>query len=228
MTSILKVNNIQSSASNAAVTIASSGALTIPQAVTFSGTVTGDNNGLELVSSSTTTQTGLTNLQITLPTTDDFHELHLIVRGFKSETATNNYWGLTLGDAGGSAINTGAAYKYMGIYGYSNGSSHGVTHNPEVTGGTYGRISAHFPGDGSDDTETVDMDIKIKHSNKSDRYTRINVMTGFEKRHTDAYITTNFVGMIRNAAEVNANINLFVTGNSAFTSYGYGLYKVKS
>ena len=41
MTSILKVNNIQSSASNAAATIASDGAVTFPQAVTFSGAVTG-------------------------------------------------------------------------------------------------------------------------------------------------------------------------------------------
>ena len=39
----------------------------------FTGTVSGTDTGaLEKVSSSTSTQTGLTNLQITLPTTTDF------------------------------------------------------------------------------------------------------------------------------------------------------------
>ena len=40
MTSIIKVNNIQSSASNAAATIASNGAVTFPQSATFSGGAT--------------------------------------------------------------------------------------------------------------------------------------------------------------------------------------------
>ena len=63
--------------------------------------------------------------------------------------------------------------------------------------------------DGSDDTEFTDMEISLKFSNKSDRYTRIFVRTGFEKRHTDAYITFNQVALIRDA-EVNANINILI------------------
>lgn len=191
----------------------------------FTGTVSGAGD-LRKFSSSTTTQTGLTNLQISLPTTDDFHELLIKFRALKCESATNNFWGFTLGDASGNAIQTG--YKYMGQYTYSNGSSHGVSYTQSTTGGVYGRISAHYPGDGSDDTEFTDMEISLKFSNKSDRYTRIFVRTGFEKRHTDAYITFNQVALIRDAAEVNANINIFVTAGAAFSSYGYGLYKVMS
>ncbi len=193
----------------------------------FTGTVSG-TSFLEKVSSSTSTQTGLTNLQITLPTTNDFHELLLIVRGLKSESATDNYWAFTLGDASGSAINSGNAYKYINNYTYSNGSSSGVSYVYSIVGGSYGRIAAHYVGDGSDDTEITDLDMRIKLSNVADRYTRISVITGYEKRHTDAYVTNNYCNLIRNAAEVNANLNLFVTGGGAFTSYGYGLYKVKT
>ena len=71
----------------------------------FTGTVSGAGD-LEKVSSSTATQTGLTNLQITLPTTNDFTALKLFVRGIKSTTATNSYWALTLGNASGTALNS--------------------------------------------------------------------------------------------------------------------------
>jgi len=191
----------------------------------FTGTVSGAGD-IQKFSSSTTTQTGLTTLQISLPTTDDFHELLLKFRALKCESATNNFWGCTLGDASGNPIQSG--YKYIGQYTYSNGSSSGVSYTQSTTGGVYGRLSAHYPGDGSDDTEFTDIEISLKFSNKSDRYTRIFARTGFEKRHTDAYITYNHVAIIRNAAEVNANINIFVTAGVAFTSYGYGLYKVMS
>ena len=191
----------------------------------FTGSVSGAGD-IQKFSSSTTTQTGLTTLQISLPTTDDFHELLLKFRALICESATNNFWGCTLGDASGNPIQSG--YKYIGQYTYSNGSSSGVSYTQSTTGGVYGRLSAHYPGDGSDDTEFTDIEISLKFSNKSDRYTRIFARTGFEKRHTDAYITYNHVAIIRNAAEVNANINIFVTAGVAFTSYGYGLYKVMS
>ena len=227
MTSILKVNNIQSSASNAAATIASSGAVTFPQAVTFSGTVTGDNNGWEKVSSSTSTQAGLTNLQITLPTTTDFIALKLIVRGIKSTTATNSYWGFSLGNASGTAITASSSYYYLGSYTYSNNSSHGDTYLHSF-GDVFGRMSAHYLGDGSADDEMTDMELDIYLSNEATRSTRVNYRLGYEKRHTDAYVTVNQGSVYRNGAEVNANINIFSNTGTAFTSYGYGLYKVKT
>ena len=194
----------------------------------FTGTVSGAGD-LEKVSSSTATQTGLTNLQITLPTTDDFTALKLFVRGLKSTTATNSFWGLTLGDASGTAITSSGSYYYIANYTYSNlASTHGVAYNVANSGDVFGRMSAHYVGDGSSDFEMMDFELTIFLSNDASRSTRVKFHTGYEKRHTDSYVTFNDGSIIRNGAEVNANINLFVNTGSQFTSYGYGLYKVKS
>ena len=194
----------------------------------FTGTISGASD-FEKISSSTATQTGLTNLQITLPTTSDFTALRLFVRGLKSTTATNSFWGFTLGDASGTAITASGSYYYISTYTYSDlSSAHGVAYNVTNSGDVFGRMSAHYVGDGSNDTEMMDFELTIFSSNDSSRSTRVQFSTGYEKRHNDSYVTFNNGSILRNGAEVNANINLFVNTGSAFTSYGYGLYKAKA
>lgn len=192
----------------------------------FTGTISGAGD-LEKVSSSTATQTGLTNLQITLPTTNDFTALKLFVRGIKSTTATNSYWALTLGNASGTALNSSGDYYYLLHYLYSSGTSTadswGVNYNAD-----YARLSSLYVGDGSSDFEMNDFELTIFLSNDASRATRIQSSSGLEKRHNDAYASINSGAIYRNGYEVNANLNLFVNTGAAFTSYGYGLYKVKA
>tara|TARA_R100001594_G_scaffold115012_1_gene149856 strand:- start:9783 stop:10445 length:663 start_codon:yes stop_codon:yes gene_type:complete len=83
MTSILKVNNIQSSASNAAATIASNGAVTFPQSATFSGgaafsgTVTGASP--TVIVSSGNAASAISELEIDLPTDASYHKFELSI-----------------------------------------------------------------------------------------------------------------------------------------------------
>ena len=106
MTSILKVNNIQSSASNAAVTIASSGAVTFPQAVTFSGTVTGAG-ALEKISSGAAAS-GASPFTVDLSTTaGKYSRLLWNIRGVRMSTAHG--FGLRFRTSGGSVRNDGAS-----------------------------------------------------------------------------------------------------------------------
>ena len=73
-----------------------------------------------------------------------------------------------------------------------------------------------------------DFELTIFLSNDASRATRIQSSSGLEKRHNDAYASINSGAIYRNGYEVNANLNLFVNTGAAFTSYGYGLYKVKA
>ena len=118
MTSILKVNNIQSSASNAAATIASSGAVTFPQAVTFSGTVTGDNAGY--TSGTTFDLTQATSYEVTgIPA----GITHLIVAISNYSYDNSEFIQFQLGTSGGYPDND---YSYGGVTRYTTGNSHYV------------------------------------------------------------------------------------------------------
>lgn len=192
----------------------------------FTGTISGAGD-LEKVSSSTATQTGLTNLQITLPTTTDFTALKLFVRGVKSTTATNSYWAITLGNASGTALTGSSDYYYAFDHVYSNGSSSATSYYFSF-GADYAKLSGLYVGDGSSDVEMNDFEFTIYSSNDSSRSTRIQSYSGYEKRHNDAYVSVNQGAIYRNGAEVNANLNLFVNTGAVFTSYGYGLYKAKA
>jgi hypothetical protein len=113
MTSIIKVNNIQSSASNAAATIASNGAVTFPQAVTFSGTVTGDNAGSVEKISTGAAATGTSHFDISLPTTAGKYSRFLWnIRGVRMSVAHG--FGLRFQTQGGSV--RGGADRTNGDY----------------------------------------------------------------------------------------------------------------
>ena len=187
----------------------------------FTGAVTG--TGMDLVSSSSTTSAGLSALEIDLPTTTDFVALKLILRGLKSTTATNNHWRVRFRQQGGSIISS-ASYNYIFNHNYTNDTNHGSTYhsNLNVDNINFGG----YAGDGTDDSEMTSMEFDILNSATSGRYTRGYASKSLEKRHTDAYHYYNDGSFSVASNSVLDRIEIIVTGGSAFTSYGYALYKV--
>ena len=149
----------------------------------FTGTISGAG-ALELVSSSTATQTGLSNLQITLPTTDDFIALKLILRGLKCTVVQNAYWSFRFRNSGGSII-TSTSYNYLWNNLHTNDTSAGEGISSDLNANDI--IFQGYVGDGTDDSEMTSIEIDIHNSATSGRYTRGFAHKSIEKRHTDSY-----------------------------------------
>lgn len=112
MVSTLKVNKIQipNSDSDVISLDASSGNITIPKNVTFSGTVTGDNNGMTLLqtvtaSSDTTVDVGSSSL---FTSTYKVYQIHLIAVHPSNNGA---HFACRMGTAG-SIVSTSGSYEY--------------------------------------------------------------------------------------------------------------------
>ena len=224
MASILKVDKIRGTGLDSdTISLDGTGNITIPKNVTFNGTVAGDNASMVKVASSSATVTGLSALEIDLPTTTDFVALKLILRGLKSTTATNNHWRVRFRQQGGSIISS-ASYNYIFNHNYTNDTNHGSTYhsNLNVDNINFGG----YAGDGTDDSEMTSMEFDILNSATSGRYTRGYASKSLEKRHTDAYHYYNDGSFSVASNSVLDRIEIIVTGGSAFTSYGYALYKV--
>ena len=175
-------------------------------------------------SSSTTTVTGLSSLEIDLPTTTDFVALKLIVRGLKGEAvAGNNLWRFRFRSQGGSII-TSNSYNFLFTHNYSNDTDHGNTHQHDLNvdninfGGNV--------GDGTDDSEMTSMEFDIHNSATSGRYTRGFARKSIEKRHNDTYHYANDGPFTVASNNVLDRIEIAVQNGTAFTSFGYALYKV--
>jgi len=189
----------------------------------FTGTVSGAG-AMQLVSSSTATQTGLTALEISLPTTNDFLSLKVIVRGVKcNSVAGNNLWRFRFRSQGGSVI-TSASYNFLMNHNYSNDSSHGSTyhHDLNVDNLSFGGNV----GDGTDDSEMTSMEFDIHNSNTSGRYTRGFASKSIEKRHNDTYHYSNQGSFTVASNNILDLIQIAVQNDTAFTTYGYAVYKV--
>ena len=188
----------------------------------FTGTITGAGD-MQKVSSSTATQTGLTNLQISLPTTDDFIALKLILRGLKCQSAVNAYWSFRFRSSGGSII-TSTSYNYLWNNLHHNDSSAGEGISADLN--TNEIIFAGYVGDGTDDSEMTSIEIDIHNSATNGRYTRGFAHKSIEKRHTDTYhydMTGSWSLTSNNVVDL---IQIKVNNDAAFTSYGHALYKV--
>jgi hypothetical protein len=218
---ILKSNAVK--ATHIAANAVGSSEIDLAASYAFTGAVTGAGTGMDLVSSSSTTSAGLSALEIDLPTTTDFVALKLILRGLKSTTATNNHWRVRFRQQGGSIISS-ADYNYMFNHNYSNDSAHGSSYhsNLNVDNINFGG----YAGDGTDDSEMTSMEFDILNSAISGRYTRGYASKSIEKRHTDAYHYYEDGSFTVASNSVLDRIEIIVTGSSAFTSYGYALYKV--
>ena len=188
----------------------------------FTGTVSGAG-AMQLVSSSTATQTGLSSLEISLPTTNDFLSLKLIVRGLKCQQTSNNHWRFRFRPQGGSVI-TSASYNYLMTNVYSNDSSQDSDYQTDLNSGEI-QFSG-YAGDGSDDSEMTSMEIDIHNSATSGRYTRGFCKKTVEKRHTDTYHYHNTGSFQVASSAVLDLIQIEVNANPPFTTYGYALYKV--
>ena len=216
---VLKTGGVKSS--HIAANAVGSSELDLTASYAFTGTVTG--TGMDLVSSSSTTSSGLSALEIDLPTTTDFVALKLLLRGLKCSAATNNYWRVRFRSEGGSIISS-ASYNYLFSHYYSNDSSHGADyhHDLNVDNINFGG----YVGDGTDDSEMTSMEFDIHNSATSGRYTRGFASKSVEKRHTDTYHYANNGSFTVASNNVLDRIEIAVTGGSSFTSYGYALYKV--
>mgnify|MGYP001188218694 FL=1 len=188
----------------------------------FTGTVSGAG-AMQLVSSSTATQTGLSSLEISLPTTNDFLSLKLIVRGLKCQQTSNNHWRFRFRPQGGSVI-TSASYNYLMTNVYSNDSGRDSVEQSDLNAGEI-QFSG-YAGDGSDDSEMTSMEIDIHNSATSGRYTRGFCQKTVEKRHTDTYHYHNTGSYQVASSAVLDLIQIEVNANPPFTTYGYALYKV--
>jgi len=216
---VLKTNAVK--AAHIAANAVGSSEIDLTASYAFTGAVTG--TGMDLVSSSSTTSAGLSALEIDLPTTTDFVALKLILRGLKSTTTTSNHWRVRFRQQGGSIISS-ASYNFIFNHNYTNDSSHGSTYHSDLNvdninfGGNV--------GDGTDDSEMTSMEFDILNSATSGRYTRGYASKSIEKRHNDTYHYYNDGSFSVASNSVLDRIEIIVTGGSAFTSYGYALYKV--
>ena len=188
----------------------------------FTGTVSGAGD-MQKVSSSTATQTDLTSLQITLPTTTDFISLKLILRGLKCQSATNSFWGIRFRNSGGSII-TSTSYNYLMSHNYSNDSSLATDYNHDLNGSEI--LFGGYVGDGTDDSEMTSIEIDIHNSATSGRYTRGFLRRSVEKRHNDSYHYGHDGSFMLASSSVMDLIQIRVNTDAAFTSYGHALYKV--
>ena len=193
----------------------------------FTGTISGAG-AMEKFSSSSATVTGVTQIEITLPTTEDFNHLILHLNGVKSTTASNTYWAGRVRELGESGAVAGSTdYRYLGAYAYSNNSGSGVSPQGDVDGNNFALFTGGFVGDGSDDFEMTTFKFEFYNTNETTRYTRCKYMNTVEKRHNDAYhYETSGSFVVAKTAKMDRFY--FLTNSvTAFTSYGYALYKVK-
>tara|TARA_B100000989_G_scaffold220664_1_gene168434 strand:+ start:2291 stop:2917 length:627 start_codon:yes stop_codon:yes gene_type:complete len=188
----------------------------------FTGTVSGAGD-MQKVSSSTATQTGLSNLQITLPTTNDFMALKLILIGLKAQSAATQFWGVRF--LSGGSVQTSTSYNYLLTKNYSNDSNHGTTYDHDLNGNEMIFGTGHC-GDGSDDSEMTSAEIDIHHSATAGRYTRGFLNRTMEKRHDDTYHYGNDGSFMFASSNVLDGIQIRLTTGNTFTSYGHALYKV--
>jgi len=150
MTSIIKVNNIQSSAGNAAATIASNGAVTFPQAVTFSGAVTGASPAV--VVSSGNAGSAVADLEIDLPTDASYHKFELSIHDiyfsgdtdlavtFRTQSGSyaTNYTYSTVertygASPSGASANAGASNAQLSYYNVGNALIEANSYNIIIT-----------------------------------------------------------------------------------------------
>ena len=216
---VLKTNAVK--AAHIAANAVGSSEIDLTASYAFTGAITG--TGMDLVSSSSATVTGLSSLEIDLPTTTDFLALKLIIRGLKCNSTSNNHWRFRFRQSGGSII-TSTSYNYMFSHNYTNDSSHGATYNHDLN-----RNEIQFggyAGDGTDDSEMTSMEFDIHNNATSGRYTRGFARKSIEKRHTDTYHYENNGSWTVATNSVLDRIQIEVNANPTFTSYGYALYKV--
>ena len=201
--------------------------MNLADAFAFTGTVSGAGD-YQKVSSSTTTSAGITQYEVALPTTTDFSYLELQILGAKSTTASNTYWAVRLREQGESgALATSTSYRVLGSSAYSNNSGAGVsTGNADVDGSNFALLSGGYVGDGSDDFEMTNYQFKLYNTNNSTRYTRVIYGNTIEKRHTDAYHYHQQGSFVVSSANVLDRIYFLTNSVTAFTAYGYALYKV--
>ena len=224
MASILKVDKIRGTGLDSdTISLDGSGNITMPKNVTFNGTVTGDNASMVKVASSSATVTGLSSLEIDLPTSTDFLALKLIVRGLKCNSVSSNHWRFRFRQSGGSVI-TSTSYNYMFSHNYTNDSSHGATYNHDLNKNEI--QFGGYAGDGTDDSEMTSMEFDIHNSATNGRYTRGFARKSIEKRHNDTYHYENNGSWSVATNSVLDRIQIEVNANPTFTSYGYALYKV--
>tara|TARA_B100000965_G_C19522240_1_gene727090 strand:- start:190 stop:864 length:675 start_codon:yes stop_codon:yes gene_type:complete len=217
---VLKTNAVK--AAHIAANAVGSSEIDLTASYAFTGTVTGAGS-MEKVSSSSTTGTGLSSVQIDLPTTTDFVALKLILRGLKCESATNSYWGIRFRSSGGSYI-TSTSYSYLFAQCYSNDSSNSTSYFHDINGTEV--LVGGYTGDGSDDAEMTAIEIDLHNSQTSGRYTRGFLHSGIEKRHNDTYHYDHDGSFYVSTTNVLDQIQIRVNTDAAFTSYGYALYKV--
>ena len=153
----------------------------------FTGTISGAG-AMEKFSSSSSTVAGITQVEITLPTTEDFNHLVLYMNGVRSTTASNTYWAGRVRELGESGAVAGSTdYRYLGEYAYSNNSGSGVSPVGDVDGNNFALFTGGFVGDGSDDYEMSTFKFEFYNTNETTMYTRCKFQNTIEKRHTDAY-----------------------------------------
>ena len=94
-------------------------------------------------------------------------------------------------------------------------------------GNNFALFTGGFVGDGSDDYEMSTFKFEFYNTNETTMYTRCKFQNTIEKRHNDAY---HYEGMGSFVVAKTAKMDrfYFLTNSvTAFTSYGYALYKVK-
>tara|TARA_R110002074_G_scaffold153016_1_gene307727 strand:+ start:256 stop:912 length:657 start_codon:yes stop_codon:yes gene_type:complete len=187
----------------------------------LTGTVSG-TGAFQKVSSSSTTQTGLSSLLIALPTTTDFTSLKLILIGLKAQSAATQFWGVRFSSS--SSVVTSTSYNYMLTKNYSNDSAGGITYDNDLNANEIRCGSGHC-GDGSDDSEMTSLEIDIHHSATNGRYTRGFLNRSLEKRHNDTYHYGNDGSFYLASGNVIDGIQIRLTTGNVFTTYGYSLYK---
>jgi hypothetical protein len=108
MTSILKVNNIQNSSGNAAVTIDGSGNATFPQNVTFSGTTAGAGSMIKLFSGTIGNVANYDTINSTyINTSYDIYKIYYCIR-----PVTDNVGIQIRFFVGGSVVDASNTYSY--------------------------------------------------------------------------------------------------------------------
>ena len=121
MTSILKVDNIKDSANNQAIAI-SSGNMTVAGNTTFTGSVTGDNNSLVKLSSSTVSNVTSVDFNSSL-ITDAYNTYKIIGTNVSPRSQSQNPFVLPSIDNGANFnLNTKNARFFSRLYSTSTGS----------------------------------------------------------------------------------------------------------
>ena len=192
----------------------------------FTGTVTGAGN-FQKVSSVASDATGLSMLEIDLPTTTDFAALQLHLLGLRCESGVDQYWALQLRQDSNDTYLTGSnEYTNLHANAYNNNSSQGVSAAGSVPGNNYVLLKEGFAGDGSDETEMTNAIIEIYKNSDSTRATRGFFRFGIEKRHTDEWHYASVGSFVTASTVVTDRVKIFLHSGANFTHRGYALYKL--